>query len=64
MSATETDKTPIQADGTAKEERYPDQSRSLENLRHLRLKALLRDMADSESIENAAQTLGQEGPAR
>ena len=47
MSATETDKTPIQVDGTAEKELYPDESRSLEDLRHMRLMALLRDMMES-----------------
>ena len=64
MSATETDKTPVQADGTAEEEWYPDESRSLEDLRHMRLMALLRDMMESGSIEKAAQALGQDVPAR
>ena len=63
VSATETDKTPVQADGTAKEEWYQGESRSLENLLHLRLKTLLRDMADSESIEKVAQAVGQDGSA-
>ena len=40
---------------------YADQSRSLENLRHVRLMALLRDMMNSGSIEKSA--LGQDGPA-
>ena len=62
MSATETDKTPVQADGTAEEEWYQGESRSLEKLRHMRLMALLRDMMESGSIEKAA--LGQDGPAR
>ena len=64
MSATETDKMPVQADGTAEEEWYLGESRSLENLRHMRLMALLRDMMESGSIEKAAQALGQDGPAR
>ena len=54
MSATETDKTPVQADGTAKEEWYPGEIRSLEYLHQMRLMALLRDMMESGSIEKAA----------
>ena len=37
---------------------YPDESRSLENLRHMRLMALLRDMIDAEGGEKAAQVSG------
>ena len=37
---------------------YPDESRSLENLRHMRLMALLQDMIDTEGGEKAAQALG------
>ena len=59
MTATEVDKTPVQdeleTDGT---DMYPDESRSLENLRHMRLMALLRDMIDTEGGEKAAQALG------
>ena len=40
---------------------YPDQNGILENLRHVRLMALLRDMMNSGSIEKSA--LGQDGPA-
>ena len=59
MSATEADKTPVQDEpGTDGEELYPDESRSLENLRHMRLMALLRDMIDAEGGEKAAQALG------
>lgn len=48
--------------GTINEEKlYPDQSRSPENLRHVRLMALLRDLMNSGSIEKSA--LGQDGPA-
>ena len=61
MSATETDKTPVQADGTAEREWCSDESRTLEDLRHMRLMALLWDMMESGSIEKAA--LGQGGPA-
>ena len=59
MTATEVDKTPVrdelETDGT---DMYPDESRSLENLRHMRLMALLRDMIDTEGGEKAAQALG------
>ena len=34
---------------------YPDESRSLENLHHMRLMALLRDMIDTEGGEKAAR---------
>ena len=61
MSATETDKTPVQADGTAEEEWRPDESRRLEDLHNMRLMALLWDMMESGSIEKVA--LGQGGPA-
>ena len=40
------------------EEWYPDQSRSLENLRHMRLMALLRDMIDDKGKVKAAKALG------
>ena len=59
MTATEADNTPVQDEqGPDGEELYPDESRSLENLRHMRLMALLRDMIDAESGEKAAQALG------
>ena len=40
------------------EELYPDQSRSLKNLLHMRLMALLRDMIDDQEKVKAAKTLG------
>ena len=40
------------------EQLYPDQSRSLENLRHMRLMALLRDMIDDQGKVKAAEALG------
>ena len=40
------------------EEFYPDSSRSLESLRHVRLMALLRDMIEAEGKVKAAATLG------
>ncbi len=53
------DKTPVQVEpGPDGEELYSDESRSLENLRHMRLMALLRDMIDAEGGEKAAQALG------
>ena len=59
MTATEADITPVrdepETDGT---DMYPDESRSLENLRHMRLMALLRDMIDAEGGEKAARALG------
>ena len=59
MTATEVDKTPGQNEpGQDEEELYPDESRSLENLRHMRLMALLRDMVDTEGGEKAAKALG------
>ena len=47
--------------GRLKEEWHPDGSRSLEDLRHMRLIALLWDMMETQSIEKAAP--GQGGPA-
>ena len=59
MTATRVDKTPVQDEpGPDGEDMYPDESRSLENLRHMRLMALLRDMIDAEGGEKAAQALG------
>ena len=59
MTATEVDRTPVQGEPeTDGDDMYPDESRSLENLRHMRLMALLRDMIDAEGGEKAAQALG------
>ena len=59
MTATRVDKPPVQDEpGPDEEELYPDESRSLENLRHMRLMALLRDMIDTEGGEKAAKALG------
>ena len=59
MTATEVDRTPVQGEPeTDGDDMYPDESRSLENLRHMRLMALLRDMIDTEGGEKAAQALG------
>ena len=59
MTATKVDKTPVQVEpGPDGEDLYPDESRSLENLRHMRLMALLRDMIETEGGEKAAQALG------
>ena len=59
MAATEVDKTPVQGETlTEEEELYPDESGSLEDLRRMRLMALLRDMIDTEGGEKAAQALG------
>ena len=58
MTATRVDKTPVQDEPeTDGADMYPDESRSLENLRHMRLMALLRDMIDAEGGEKAAQVL-------
>ena len=40
------------------EELYPEESRSLESLRHMRLMALLRDMIDDKGKVKAAEALG------
>ena len=59
MTATKVDKTPVQDEAeTDGDDMYPDESRSLENLRHMRLMALLRDMIDADGGEKAAQALG------
>ena len=59
MTATGADRTPVQVEqGPDGDDLYPDESRSLENLRHMRLMALLRDMIDAEGGEKAAQALG------
>ena len=59
MTATEVDKTPVRDEPwTDGDDMYPDESRSLEDLRHMRLMALLRDMIDEEGGEKAAQALG------
>ena len=42
----------------SEEEIYPESSRSLESLRHIRLMALLRDMIESEGKVKAADALG------
>ena len=59
MTATEADNMSVQdepeTDGT---DMYPDESRSLEILRHMRLMALLRDMIDTEGGEKTAKALG------
>ena len=39
-------------------ELYPDASRSLDSLRHMRLLALLRDMIDDGGKAKAAKALG------
>ncbi len=54
---------PVQTNGTAEGEWYQGESRSLEDLRHMRLMAQLRDMMELGSIEKVAQVLGQDGPA-
>ena len=44
--------------GEDQEDLYPDESRSIEGLRHMRLMAPLRDMIDSETGEKVAKALG------
>ena len=59
MTATKVDKTPVGArSGMDEGQMYPDSSRSLDSLRHMRLMALLRDMIDSEDGASAASRLG------
>ena len=58
MTATKVDKTPVDAPGLDGEDWYPDSSRSLESLRHVRLMALLRDMIEAEDGSRAAARLG------
>ncbi len=59
MPATELDKTPVRGEMSEDEEGlYPDESRSLENLWHMRLIALLQDMIDSETEGKMAKALG------
>ena len=54
------DKTPVRGKTETMdwEELYPGSSRSLDSLREMRLKALLRDMIDAEDGAKAAETLG------
>ena len=60
MAATKVDKAPVRGETGMmyEEELYPGSSRSLESLREMRLKALLRDMIDAEDGAKAAQALG------
>ena len=59
MTATRVDKTPVQDEpGTDEEDLYPDESRSLENLRHMRLMALLRDMVDTGGRGEGGESAG------
>ena len=58
MPATELDKMPVYGEMDADEVKlYVDESRSLENLRHIRRMALLRHMIDSETGEKVAKAL-------
>ncbi len=59
MTATEVDKAPVKA-GTGPDgaDFYPDASRSLDSLRHMRLSALLHDMIDAEDGAKVAAALG------
>ena len=60
MAATKADKAPVRGKTETMdwEELYPGSSRSLDSLREMRLKALLRDMMDAEDGAKAAETLG------
>ena len=58
MTATKVDKTPVGDSEQVGEGFYPDFSRSLESLRHIRLMALLRDMIEAEDGAKAAARLG------
>ena len=60
MAATKVDKAPVRGKTETMdwEELYPGASRSLDSLREMRLKALLRDMMDAEDGAKAAETLG------
>ena len=60
MAATKVDKAPVRGKTETMdwEELYPGSSRSLDSLREMRLKALLRDMMDAEDGAKAAETLG------
>ena len=60
MAATKVDKAPVRGETGMmyEEELYPGSSRSLDSLREMRLKALLRDMIDAEDGAKAAQALG------
>ena len=60
MAATKADKAPVRGKTETMdwEELYPGASRSLDSLRKMRLKALLRDMMDAEDGAKAAETLG------
>ena len=60
MAATKADKAPVRGKTETMdwEELYPGASRSLDSLREMRLKALLRDMMDAEDGAKAAETLG------
>ena len=60
MEATKVDKAPVRGKTETMdwEELYPGSSRSLDSLREMRLKALLRDMIDAEDGVKAAEALG------
>ena len=60
MAATKADKAPVRGKTETMDwkELYPGASRSLDSLREMRLKALLRDMMDAEDGAKAAETLG------
>ena len=58
VTATKVDKTPVGDSEPVGEGFYPDSSRSLESLRHIRLMALLRDMIEAEDGTKAAARLG------
>ena len=59
MTTKKVDKTPVDGEtGSEGEDFYPDASRSLDVLRHMRLMALLRDMIEAEDGAKTAAALG------
>ena len=59
MTTGKVDRTPVGAESGSEEvDFYPESSRSVDGLRHMRLMALLHDMIDAEDGAKAAQALG------
>lgn len=59
MATTKVDRAPVKTEEASEGmDFYPESSRSLDNLRHMRLMALLHDMIDAEDGAKAAQALG------
>ena len=58
MASRKVDKTPVDEPGSEGSDFYPEASRSVDGLRHMRLMALLHDMIDAEDGAKAAQALG------